>query len=282
VVDGVQRLTTVYDYVRGGHDKKSWFPLSDLEYLQNDVGDKSFKDLEGTTWAKRIYSTQIIANVIDPQTPTAVKFDIFRRINTGGTPLTAQEIRHCMSGPVSRRVLKSLSESDEFNRATTDRLSGNARMADREMVLRVLAFNILGSYDAFATIRSLEELLNTATEQIDKTLSKEAIQSLEEQFRKSMTLAFELFGVYAFRKWPTGQDRLSPINRALFEVWGVLLGMVDDKKILAAKDEIVRAFRMLFVGDPFFVSSISTGTGDPKKILYRFGIIRELLKSYMK
>ena len=35
---------------------------------------------------------------IDPQTPYRVKFEIFRRVNTGGTPLSAQGIRHCMSG----------------------------------------------------------------------------------------------------------------------------------------------------------------------------------------
>lgn len=282
VVDGVQRLTTIYDFVRGGHDGNSYFKLTELEYLQEEVGEKTFKDLEGTSWAKRLHSTQIIANVIDPQTPTAVKFDIFRRINTGGTPLTAQEIRHCMSGSTSRRLLKNLADSEAFKRATSGRLSGHPRMADREMVLRVLAFNILGDFDKFSSIRSLEELLNSATEQIDNHLSKEQIAMLEARFLRSMTLAYDLFGSYAFRKWPTNQYRLSPINRALFEVWGVVLSEVEPQRVTSSKSLLIEKFRSLFDLDPFFVSAISTGTGDPKKILYRFGVIRQLLAECVK
>jgi hypothetical protein len=63
---------------------------------------------------RRILNTQIQANVIDPQTPDAVKFDIFRRINTGGSPLNAQEIRHCMSNARSRAFLGELCEKQSF------------------------------------------------------------------------------------------------------------------------------------------------------------------------
>jgi uncharacterized protein with ParB-like and HNH nuclease domain len=84
VVDGLQRLSTINDFVNGK------FVLNGLEYLQKDVGGKRFETLPAN-WSRRVYSTQIIANVVDPQTPDQVKFDIFKRINTGGSPLNAQE-----------------------------------------------------------------------------------------------------------------------------------------------------------------------------------------------
>src|SRR6266481_565806 len=74
VVDGLQRLSTIHDYVRGGKDRKSFFPLDGLEYLQDQVGRKKFKELNSPLWTRRIHNTQIVTNVIDPQTPYRVKF----------------------------------------------------------------------------------------------------------------------------------------------------------------------------------------------------------------
>jgi hypothetical protein len=92
--------------VRGGKNKDSFFPLNGLEYLQNELGEKTFQKIDSPVWLRRINNTQIVANVIDPQTPHRVKFDIFKRINTGGSPLSAQEIRHCLSKTQSRSFLK--------------------------------------------------------------------------------------------------------------------------------------------------------------------------------
>jgi hypothetical protein len=281
VVDGVQRLTTIHDFVRGGQDGNSFFKLTDLEYLQDELWGKDFHDIEKTSWAKRLYSTQIVANVIDPQTPSAVKFDIFRRINTGGTPLTAQEIRHCMSGAKSRSLLKRLSTSPEFDKATGGHLSGHLRMADREMVLRVLAFRIDKGFESSKDIASLDQLLNWATEEIDNRLTVSRIEKLETEFLEAMRIARKLFGEHAFRKWPPDYEWRNPINKALFEVWGVLLADLAWEDISSAKEALIKEFRELFKKDDFFVQSISSGTGDPKKISYRFGVIRKLVDAHV-
>ncbi|ONK12043.1 hypothetical protein [Streptomyces sp. MP131-18] len=41
-------------------------------------------------WQRRVNNTQLVMNVIDPRTPSDVMYDIFKRSNTGGTPLHAQ------------------------------------------------------------------------------------------------------------------------------------------------------------------------------------------------
>lgn len=275
VVDGVQRLSTIHEFVR----KKS-FPLQHLEYLDKELGGDSFPDIEGTIWAKRINNTQIIVNVIDPQTPTRVKFDIFKRINTGGTPLKAQEIRHCMSGKRSRDLLKRLTGLKSFNNATGGRLSGHIRMADRELVLRWIAFTILNDLTDYGgdEIASLEDILNVTTDRIDTDDSID-LNLLINQFDHAMTLALELFGRHAFRKWMMGSDHRYPLNKALFETLSVPLGQAGITKILASNKKLVQQnFRKLCSEDDFFVSSISAGTGDPKKVRYRFKKINEVLQ----
>ena len=79
---------------------------------------KRFDDLPNL-WKRRIYNTQIVAHVIAPTTPPDVMYDIFRRINTGGTPLTGQEIRHCVAKKRSRVFLKQLVALPAFEKATS-------------------------------------------------------------------------------------------------------------------------------------------------------------------
>ena len=272
VVDGVQRLSTIHEFVR----KKS-FSLQHLEYLDRELGGNSFADLEGTIWAKRINSTQIIVNVIDPQTPTQVKFDIFKRINTGGTPLNSQEIRHCMSGMRSRELLKRLTSLKSFGVATGGRLAGNIRMADRELALRWVSFTLLENLDEYGgdRIATLDDLLNATAELIDSDHSID-IEGLIERFDHAMIVADKLFGRHAFRKWNENDEHRYPINRALFEAWSVPLGNIA-LDIADRKKDIQRAFRSLCSNDPFFINCISAGTGNPVKVRYRFVKIQEIL-----
>ena len=93
VVDGLQRISSIHDYVTGV------FPLKRLEYREEFNGQRY--DLLPRAMQRRISETQLVVNVIEPGTPPEVMFNIFRRINTGGMTLNGQEIRHALHpGPV--------------------------------------------------------------------------------------------------------------------------------------------------------------------------------------
>jgi hypothetical protein len=102
VIDGVQRLTTVRLFM----SDLLVLAASHLEYLSS-LGGLRYSTLDAAV-RRRFSGTQIVAHVIEPQTPDEVKYDIFNRVNTGGSPLTAQEIRHCMSKQRSRAFLAKL------------------------------------------------------------------------------------------------------------------------------------------------------------------------------
>ena len=278
VVDGLQRLSTIHDYVRGGKEKKGFFPLDGLEYLQDQVGGKGFKQLNSPMWTRRIYNTQIMANVIDPQTPYRVKFDIFRRINTGGSPLNAQEIRHCLSQPQSRDLLKRMAFNKEFVRATHNAVTGSVRMVDREVILRFCAFNKFPGLQAYAESASMDEFLNRSTQILDE-ISAPQMEQLEAEFTNSMANAFMIFGRHAFRKWPKYYSRISPFNRALFDVWSVLLAPYTQTQLSPVADQIISRARELMTSDSAFTASISAGTSDVQKVATRFRSVRELLNA---
>ena len=311
VVDGLQRLSTVDDFVKGA------FALTDLEYLGEELNTKTFGQLD-STWTRRIHQTQIFANVIDPQTPTKVKFDIFKRLNTGGSPLNAQEIRHCMSGQRCRDFLKActggfyvketdawlpfadyqaakgvlpkkvyekaLAAAAAFGEATNWKMWDHVRMADREVILRFAAFRMLWpDLDQYAPSAVMDDFLTEAVQKIDAQLSEDALADLAAELEQAMVNARELFGEHAFRKWPADDDRINPINRALFESWSVALAdhSIDAVKP-AQRKKITAALRQEMATNGSYVDAISAGTGDRLKVKLRFELARDILARHIR
>ena len=269
VVDGIQRISTVYDYVT---DK---FPLSQLEYLSQLDGMKHSE--LSRRMQRRIDETEFVVNVIEPGTSEDVMFNIFRRINTGGMPLRGQEIRNALyPGPV-REYLKELAETKEFLKATANSIK-KARMADRECVLRFVAFYATPweEYDA----NDLNGYLCRAMEHIN-AMTLERRNSISKDFKKAMQAAYDLFGQDAFRKRKSQDDSRRPISKALFEAWSVQLARCSPEQIreLVTKSEkVIDRFLTLMNQDGDFDKAISYSTGTPQRVKKRFSTIEQLVK----
>lgn len=266
VVDGVQRLTTIFRYV-----KEKTFKLGKVTYL-DELEGHGYDDL-ATLFRRRLGSAQFVAHVIDPKTPYRVKFDIFRRINTGGTPLSAQEIRHCMSKTQSRNFLKQLVEDQSFITATGGSLKNHPRMADREVALRFVAFRLYSS-DEYARHGSFDEFLGFVTDQLDHP-TIQCLDKVRTDFVRAMTNCFLVFGEHAFRKWPWDATRKSPINRALFESWGTVLADYDKAEVQDASTDLANRARGMMTSDIDFINSISGSTGAVRNVRTRLGKARE-------
>ena len=269
VVDGLQRLSTVHSFAR-----EEGFTLRGLEYLSGEEG-KHFVELPAL-WQRRFHQTQLIAHVIDPQTPPQVKYDIFKRINTGGTPLNTQEIRHALSGQRSRDFLRQCAESEAFIVAVGERFRDHVRMADREMVLRFCAFRMLGPENYQ---RAMDPFLDSANSLLDDPprVSNRDLKRLAADFITAMQLGHEIFGANAFRKPPSEWGYRSPVNRALFESWSVTLAEAANEGIDIDYADVVSSTNALLTEDYGYIDSITTSTGDPRKVRYRFAKAREVL-----
>lgn len=272
VVDGLQRLSTILSYVRGGPGS---FALSDLEYLDER---KRFDELPPAL-QRRINNAQIVVHVIDPTTPAGVKYDIFKRINTGGTPLNAQEIRHCMSRNRSRDFLKRCTHTQEFDRATGGRFRDHIRMDDREVVLRFCAFWLRG-VEGYVKEGSMDPFLETTTTMLDdpEQVSDQRLEELHAAFRRAMTNAYMVFGDHAFRKWPLPSTARNPINRPLFESWSFVLSK-PDRDLERRKDRVAHAARSFMTTDRDYIDAITSSTGDMRKVRLRFDRANEAMQA---
>jgi Protein of unknown function DUF262. len=279
IVDGIQRLTAIARFVDPDIVGMTPLRLRDLEYLRQYEGC-TYADLPGRLQT-RISETELVVHLIRPGTPEEVKFNIFARINTGGRPLTRQELRHALIPGRARVLLKELAESPSYLTATSNSVSPD-RMDDREMVLRFLAFRLTdpSSY----TRGDLDEFLRDAMVQLNN-LSPSKMQELERDFHRAMERSKLIFGEYAFRKRSVENPRRRlPINKAVFEAVSVNMAKRSEeefRQLVEKKEKIEKGF-MRLMEDTEFERAISLGTGDVAKVRRRFGAIDRLLSEALE
>jgi hypothetical protein len=273
VVDGLQRMSTIDEFVSDG------FELDQLEYL-TQLDEHKFSDLP-RPMQRRVSETQLLVHVIEPGTPEEVMFNIFSRINTGGLRLNGQEIRHALhKGPI-RAFLKDLADSPEFLTATANSVK-KTRMADRECVLRFLAFHI-DEWEGYNS-NDLDGYLGTAMDKINRMSPEERLASAND-FKKAMGSASVIFDDDAFRKRYVAGAPRNPISKSLFEAWSVQLARSTSEQIaqlISRRQEVRAAFIELMKTDRAFEVSISYSTGVPQRVLKRFGAIRDLVEGFVR
>lgn len=275
IVDGIQRLTTITRFIDPEAIDETPLKLTGMEYLGESFNDKLFDDLPARL-KRRLRETELVVHVIRHGTPQEVKFNIFARINTGGMPLSAQELRHALIPGKAREYLGRLAGLEAFKQATTYSIR-DERMADREMVLRFLAFSMIRPEEFRAY--DFDRFLGDAMRQINR-LDNVELDGLEHAFVRAMDSAREIFGQDAFRKRYREADGRFPINKALFETIAVSLANLSDsarEHCIFHHDEVRRRM-MGAMQDRDFDSAISQGTGDIGKVRKRFETVSTIFK----
>ena len=272
VVDGLQRLTTISDFAAND------FPLTDLEYL---------KDMENLTFAqlprplqRRIEETVIVIHIIEPGTPDDVMINIFKRINTGGEPLRAQEIRNALVKGPAREFLKELAASSRFLDAT-GRTVRDTRLDAQECVARFCTFFIHPYSDYGDT--DLDSFILKGMQAIS-AMPNEMRDGLRRSFEHAMDAAAAILGRYAFRKFFEVDGRRGPVSKALFEATSVNLARLPNsevERLTARKDKVMQAMIRL-MKDADFLGSITSSTGDRLRVHKRFNAIENLLVQVLR
>jgi Protein of unknown function DUF262 len=271
VVDGLQRLSALKQFMS---DKK--LKLCGLEYLLN-LEDKTYDEI-GRRYQRRIEETQVTVYLIGKGTPPEVKYNIFKRINTGGLPMSPQELRHALNPGKATKFLAKLAISDEFQQVTKLSKLRKMRMDDREFILGFLAFTLVSYKNSQNIQRNL--FLSIALSKINN-MSELELQEIEINFQKAMVAAWEIFGKNAFRKISRYQTKKFPINKALFEVWSVNLSLLSEDQIdilKRQKEKLIEKFVNRVDNDRDFLISVSQAA---EKIEYRFTIVEQIIQEML-
>ena len=197
-------------------------------------------------------------------------YDIFNRINTGGTQLNRQEIRNCIFLGKATRLLKKLSEQEYFKVAIDYGISFK-RMKDREAILRYLAFKIF-DYDSDYK-GDMDDFLGETMKTINQ-MNDEEIAALEKDFERVMKLTYEFFGPRNFRL-PTEKSK-GTINIAILESISHFFSTNPDHFLKQHKAKIKENFDKLITNRDF-IESVIRSTGEKRKVIIRFKLAHEIL-----
>jgi len=278
IVDGIQRLSTIARFMRPNVVGTDKLTLSGLEYLE-DYNGKTFEELSARLQL-RLRETELVVHLIRKGTPAEVKFNVFARINTGGIALSPQELRHAITPGPARRILEDWAALPAFERATDGSIRPT-RMDDRELVLRFLAFFLLG-LDAYKQA-DMDGFLIRAMKSLNNLPGTE-LNDAHIAFDRAMEAAHAIFGNDAFRKRYHPDAARLPINKALFEAVSVNLAQADQhnlSRLVERKREVLDGF-MALCSDRSFEAAISQGTGDINKVNRRFKSLAELFAGVVK
>jgi len=287
IIDGLQRISTIKDFM------ENKFPLRNLQYLENcegryfkDEGDKKGLEAKYVRWFNL---TNISVNIIDSISPYQVKYDIFRRINTGGRPLNNQEIRNCLAGQGLRDTLKAMVSTTEFKIAT-DNSVRSTRMDDQELVLRYLAFEELFNRDKNISAYSgyMESFLDDYTERHQKNTPQDFEEKIQLFVNAMKNAAYLVGGRYAFRKIlpesinPNARKQI--LNKALFVVTSVLLSRCPYEKVVTYNKEgqLTEVIADKIFEDSKLYNYLSYSTNSKANMLYIFDTFNELFAANLE
>ena len=149
VVDGMQRLSTIFDFMgflkKQNQKQENYMRFSnlsdDLFYLK-DFSDKCWDNFS-TRIQLDFKRTKIQLIILMRETNIDAKFELFQRLNSGGTAISGQELRNAILAggkPEMLRWFEELANDENFKAVTDLKEKDLSSRYDMELVLRFIVF----------------------------------------------------------------------------------------------------------------------------------------------
>jgi len=268
VVDGLQRLSTIFEFVGILLDEsKTKVPPLTLEstpYLPSLKGrrweDNDHPDQSLTvTQRLLIKRAKINVSIILKESDDMAKFELFQRLNTGGSMLSDQEVRNSILVMMNRdlyRWMRQLAEDTNFTSCVA--LSDRAleEQYDMELVLRFIVFRTMAPAD-FTNLGDLGEFLTDRAKSLaqDKTFD---LKNEEAVFRETFAILALVLGDDAFRRYDKAKKRfLGGFSVSAFEAVAIGIGY-NPKKAKANPKQVQQKVEQMW-SDTEFVDNSGSG-----------------------
>ena len=216
VIDGLQRLSTILQFVGVLKDENGnvlpplclaagkYLPSLRGKYWEKD-DDQDQESSLSTAERILIKRAKLGINIVLRESDENTKYDLFERLNTGGSQLSEQEVRNCVLIMKSKGVytwLKQLSQNENFQNCVSlsDRLT--IEQYDVELATRFIVLKSLGR-DDLSHIADLTTFLTERILSFADSVSSDGtvLQREKEVFEKTFSLLWAATGEDSFRRY---------------------------------------------------------------------------------
>lgn len=237
-----------------------------VEYKKEDSSLRRYKKYSALEETKRtIFENHKISIARYYDLSDEEEIGLFVRLNTGGSPLKDQEIRHAKFSKVmtANELLENIAKSNEFINATHGIIDSKNRMLNTKLILRTLGNYIFskeelekyGSYPAFLD-KTMVELNNT-----DENILKQ----YEYKFKKAMKDTYEIFEIDNFTMMHL-QPHLKRkfINHGIFDSITIYFMNNNKNYTQEQKEKLREIYLHKLIYDKKFTDAVKISSYGPK------------------
>lgn len=262
VLDGQQRLKTLQGFYDGVHQGKEFA----LENVANDFKQLTYRTLSPEL-RRQLDNTFIQATIVKTdgsRSSLESIYQVFERLNSGGTQLTPHEIRIALYPGRFVDLLAQINDLEEWRNLYGAK---SPRLRDQELILRILALYMRSA----KYFRPLKKFLNDFLGD-NRELEGFPADELKGLFRKAAGLLFEAEGRSALRV------QSSQVNAAFTEaIFVALMGRISSGREIS--DRQVRGALQKLVSDPAMATAISGSTATEEYVKARLSIAQRVFGS---
>lgn len=258
VLDGQQRLTTLAAFYSGK------FTLENVDKALQGLSYNSLAD----DMRRTLDDTFIQAIII--RAPGSVEdyegvYQIFERLNSGGTNLQPHEIRVALYGGILVDEIRDLNNDASWRQLYGKR---SERLKDQELILRVIALSV-DSEDYSAPLKTfLNDFLGS-----NRDGSSIDLQEIARQFRGAAEVLADSLGNRAFRLG-------TQVNAAILD--SVFVGVMERMKspgAPAVSPEQWRAAYSSLLKNSDFIDAVTKATANEDSVAVRLSEARKAFSS---
>lgn len=269
VVDGLQRLSTIYEFIGILRDEKE----RKLQPLVLE-GTKYLPALAGKVWedkrnpSRSLDQTQRLSikreklhvNIILKESGEKAKYELFQRLNTGGSPLSDQEVRNCLMVMVDKEFyqwLRELSLYESFQNSISLTDKALLEQYDLELALRFIIFRKIS-----------EKTLKTVGGDVGEYLTDTMMRLLEGKtldfdyesnaFKNTFDVIYKTLNDNAFKRYDKHNNKfVGGFLLSAYETIALGLGCYDGETDYSPED-IVDIVKNMW-SNPIFIKNSGSG-----------------------
>lgn len=216
LIDGLQRISTILEFTGNLRDRKTGKPLppsklvgttylpslNDVVWEITDSSDKSAKSLPKPLQLG-IKRARIGIQILEKKSDLASKYDLFQRLNSGGSQATPNELRNCvmvMIDPSFAECVRDLAGYPNFRNTLHLSAEAKKRQQDLDFAIRFLVYRHV-QYDKRLDI---QDFLDRGVVKVAELYLSHWDQ-IEENFRETFDLIKAAEGTEGLKKYEAGK-----------------------------------------------------------------------------